>query len=134
MADNPYAIVTTPEGAEQMAKLFAGLSGVPAPYLALGTGTTKPAVGDGRTALENEVFRGYATITQNGGNLVFSITVSKGTFQSDTAITELAIYTAESGGIMCVRGTRAPVVVGKDVGATLTFPYNFIGGYTEVAA
>jgi len=133
MSDLPYAILTTPEGAAQMAKLFAGLSGVPAVYLALGTGTTKPAVGDGLVALQNEVFRGYATVTQNGADLVFSITISKGTFVADTVISEIAIFTA-SGGIMCVRATRAPVTIGSTVGATFTLPYSFTGGYTEVAA
>lgn len=133
MVDLPYAILVTPEGAEQMAKLVAGLSGVPAVYLALGTGTTKPVPGDGRTALQNEVFRGYATVDRNGADLVYSITISKGTFSVDTAITELALYTAATGGIMCVRGTRAPVIVGPSVGATLDLPHSTIAGYTEVA-
>lgn len=134
MADLPYAILVTPEGAEQMAKLFAGLSGVPAVYLALGTGTTKPVPGDGRTALQNEVFRGYATVDRDGANLVFAITISKGTFSVDTEITELALYTAATGGVMCIRATRSPVIVGPSVGATLDLPHSFTAGYMEVAA
>ncbi|MDD1695082.1 MAG: hypothetical protein LUQ71_10200 [Methanoregula sp.] len=127
-----YAQVITPEGLALEATQIFGISTTPVLYMAIGKGTTKPTKSDGRKVMESEVYRGLATITHDGkGNISASLSVPAGTVTEETAITEYALFTAASGGVMYARATRAPVTISSTVGGTMTFPVNRSGGSSE---
>lgn len=117
---------TTKAGLAREAALIAGLSSTPVVYFAVGTGDTTPTDDDG--ALVNEVFRGHASIIQNGANLLYSLTITKGTFSADTSIKELALFDAESGGLCYYREVRDPEILNGNTGCTFTIPVNRAGG------
>lgn len=117
---------TTTAGLAREAALLAGLSSTPVVYFAVGTGDTTPTTDD--TALVAEVFRGHASIIQDGANLLYSLTITKGTFSTDTYIKELILCDAETGGLCYYREVRDPVLLNLTTGSTFTIPVNRAGG------
>ena len=117
---------TTTAGLTRESALIAGLSSTPVVYFAVGTGDTTPT--DDDETLVAEVFRGHASIIQDGTNLLYSLTITKGTFAGDTYIKELGLFDAESGGMCYYREVRDPEILNGTTGCTFTIPVNRAGG------
>jgi len=107
--------------------IFEGLSEAKFGYLAIGTGTTSESVTD--TALENEIARKSATVTQSTLNVegdlaIVEATFSKGDGLSGTHnVSEVGIFNAPVGGILLARKVFAPIPINWDIDDTLTMRY-----------
>jgi len=96
-------------------------------YLAIGSGTTAEAVTD--TALEYEVKRKLATVTQTTTTITDDTALLEATFSSADAITgtmtisETGIFNLDVGGDLLARKVFAGVPIDWDAGDTLTIRY-----------
>ncbi|MEM1540614.1 MAG: hypothetical protein QXJ07_04445 [Candidatus Bathyarchaeia archaeon] len=107
--------------------VFAGLTEDKFGYLAIGTGTTAESAND--TALQNEVKRKTATVTQTTTTVTGDTALLEATFSSaDTlsgtmTISEAGIFNASSGGDLLARKVFSGIPINWDAGDTLTIRY-----------
>jgi len=107
--------------------IFSGLTENKFGYLAIGTGTTAEAVTD--TALQTEVKRKAATITQETTTISGDTAKLEATFSSADGLTgtqnisETGIFNAASGGILLARKVFSAVPLNWDAGDSLTIRY-----------
>jgi len=107
--------------------VFSGLTETKFGYLAIGTGTASESATD--TALDNEVKRKAATISQTTTTVTGDTALCEATFSStDTLsgtmnITEAGIFNASSGGILLARKVFSAIPINWDAGDTLTIRY-----------
>jgi len=107
--------------------VFAGLVEDRFGYLGIGSGTTAEAVTD--TALEYEIKRKVATVTQETTTITGDTAKLEATFSSADAlagtmnISEAGIFNLDVGGDMLARKVFAAVPVDWDAGDTLTIRY-----------
>jgi hypothetical protein len=120
--------VITNVGLACMVRLvFYGLTEDRFGYLAIGTGTTAESASD--TALQSEVKRKTATVTQTtttveGDTCLLQATFSSADGLSGThSISEIGILNAPSGGDLLARKTITPITVNWDQGDNLTVRY-----------
>jgi hypothetical protein len=106
---------------------FYGLTEDKFRYLGIGTGTTPEAVDD--TALEAEVKRKTATITQTTTTITDDTALLEATFSSADGlsgshnISEVGILNASSDGDLLARKVFSAVPVNWDEGDTITMRY-----------
>lgn len=107
--------------------VFSGLTETKFGYLAIGTGTTAESASD--TALQNEIKRKSATITQetttiSGDTAKLEATFSSADGLSGTSnVSETGIFNGSTAGIMLARKTFAAVPLNWDAGDQLTIRY-----------
>jgi len=107
--------------------VFSGLTETKFGYLAIGTGTASESAED--TALQNEVKRKTATITQTTTTVSGDTALCEATFSSaDTLsgtmnISEAGIFNASTGGILLARKVFSAIPINWDAGDTLTIRY-----------
>ncbi|RLG87298.1 MAG: hypothetical protein DRO18_03375 [Thermoprotei archaeon] len=107
--------------------VFAGLTEDKFGYLAIGTGTTAESASD--TALESEIARKAATVTQTTTTITDDTALLEATFSSadglsgSSNVSETGIFNASSGGDMLARKVFSAVPVDWDAGDTLTIRY-----------
>jgi len=107
--------------------VFAGLTEDKFGYLAIGSGTTAEAATD--TALEYEVKRKTATVTQTTTTITDDTALLEATFSSADALTgtmtisETGIFNLATAGDLLARKVFAGVPVDWDAGDTLTIRY-----------
>jgi len=107
--------------------VFSGLTENKFGYLAIGTGTTAEAATD--TALQTEIKRKTATVTQTTTTISNDTALLEATFSSADGLTgtsnvsETGIFNASSGGILLARKVFSAVPVNWDAGDTLTIRY-----------
>jgi len=107
--------------------VFAGLTETKFSHLAIGTGTAAESATD--TALQNEVKRKTATITQTTTTVSGDTALCEATFSSaDTLsgtmnISEAGIFNASTGGILLARKVFSAIPINWDAGDTLTIRY-----------
>lgn len=107
--------------------IFSGLTEDKFGYLAIGTGTTSESATD--TALEAEVARKSATVTQTTTTITDDTALLEATFSSADGlsgsmnISETGIFNASSGGDMLARKVFSAVPIDWDAGDTLTIRY-----------
>jgi len=118
--------IVTNAGINELPKLLAG-SGSPMGWIAVGTSTVNPAVGD--TAMKGEVARKAATYSVSGGQVVFEAVFAPGELGS-AVITELGLLSAASGGVLYYREVRNPLSFDATVGATVRVKASFARGAT----
>lgn len=87
-------------GRRRVANLIGGTNTTYFNYIAIGTGTNEPS--DSDTALQNEVKRLQATVSNNDNEQKFEATFEFGSAES-YAITELGLFDSASGGTMLNR-------------------------------
>ena len=106
---------------------FAGLTEDKFGYIAIGTGTTAEAVTD--TALEAEIARKVASVTQTTTSVDGDTALLEATFSSADGlsgshnVSETGVFNASTGGDMLARKTFSPVPINWDAGDTLTIRY-----------
>lgn len=107
--------------------VFEGLTETKFGYLAIGTGTTAEAASD--TALENEIARKPASVSQTTTTVTDDTALLEATFSSDDGlsgtsnVSEAGIFNASSGGILLARKVFSAVPMNWDAGDTLTIRY-----------
>lgn len=107
--------------------VFAGLTEDKFGYLGIGSGTTAEAVTD--TALEYEVVRKAATVTQTTTTVTDDTALLEATFSSADGlsgtmnISEAGIFNLSTGGDLLARKVFSAVPVNWDAGDTLTIRY-----------
>jgi len=107
--------------------IFAGLTEDKFGYLAIGSGTTSESATD--TALEYEVARKSASVSQTTTTITDDTALLEATFSKDDGlsgsmnISETGIFNASSGGDMLARKVFSAVPVDWDAGDTLTIRY-----------
>jgi len=107
--------------------VFSGLTEDKFGYLAIGSGTTAEAVSD--TALEAEVARKSATVTQTTTTITDDTALLEATFSSADGlsgtmnVSETGVLNASTGGDLLARKVFSAVPVNWDVGDTLTIRY-----------
>ena len=120
-------IVTNVGLAEIIRLVFEGLTGTKFGYLAIGTGTTSEAASD--TALEAEIARKSASVTQTTTTVADDTALLEATFSSADGlsgtdnVSEAGIFNASSGGILLARKVFSAVPINWDAGDTLTIRY-----------
>jgi len=119
--------VVTDVGLAQIVKLVFGLGGSPFKYIAIGTGTTPESVSD--TALQSEVARKQASVTQTTTVVANDTALLEAMFSSSDGLTgtknisEAGVFDASSGGNLLARKVFSPVPVNFDAGDTITIRY-----------
>jgi len=119
--------VVTNAGLAEIIKLVFNLGGTPFEYVAIGTGTTSESVTD--TALEAEVARKKATVSQTTTDVEGDTALLEATFSSEDGlsgsmeISEAGVFNASSGGTLLARKTFNPVPVNFDAGDAITIRY-----------
>lgn len=116
--------IVTNAGINELPKLLAG-SGSKMGWIAVGTSTVNPAVGD--TAMKGEIARKAATYMISDGQVTFEAVFSPGELGS-AVITELGLLSAASGGVLYYRETRNPLSFDATVGATIRVKASFARG------
>jgi len=107
--------------------VFAGLTEDKFGYLAIGSGTTAEAVSD--TALEAEIVRKSATVTQTTTTITDDTALLEATFSSADGlsgtmnVSETGVLNASTGGDLLARKVFSAVPVDWDAGDTLTIRY-----------
>jgi hypothetical protein len=120
-------IITNVGLAAMIRLIFSGLTETKFGYLAIGTGTTTESASD--TALQNEIKRKTATITQTTTSITGDTALCEATFSSaDTLsgshnVAEAGIFNASSGGILLARKTFSAVPINWDAGDQITIKY-----------
>ena len=105
----------------------AGLTETKFGYLAIGTGTTAESATD--TALQAEIKRKTATVSQTTTTITGDTCLFEATFSSDDDlsgshnVSETGIFNASTGGILLARKVFSAVPVNWDAGDTLTIRY-----------
>jgi len=119
--------IITNAGLAEIVKLVFGLGGTAFKYLAIGTGTTAETASD--TALEAEIARKQATITQTTTSVSKDTALLEATFSSaddlsgTQNISEAGVFNASSGGTLLARKTFSAVPVNFDAGDSITIKY-----------
>lgn len=116
--------IVTNAGINELPKLLAG-TGNKMGWIAVGTSTVNPAVGD--TAMKGEIARKAASYTITGGQVVFEAVFAPGELGS-AVITELGLFSAASGGVLYYRETRNPLSFDASVGAAFKVKASFARG------
>lgn len=122
IADN--LVVTT--GKSQAAKYWIGTGGNPMTYIAVGTGATAPAAGDG--ALQAEITdsglgrKADSSPSVTGNEATISVTWN---VTGSKAVTESGIFNASGGGVMGARVTFAALNVANGDTLSLTWKFTF---------
>jgi hypothetical protein len=107
--------------------VFSGLTETKFGYLAIGTGTTSESATD--TALQSEVKRKAATISQTTTTVTGDTALNEATFSSADGlsgtmnISEAGIFNASTGGILLARKVFSAIPINWDAGDTLTIRY-----------
>lgn len=120
-------IITDAGLAEIVRLVFSGLTGTKFGYLAIGTGTTAESASD--TALELEIARKTATVSQTTTTISNDTALLEATFSSadgltgTSAVSEAGIFNASTGGVLLARKTFSAVNVNWDAGDSLTIRY-----------
>ncbi|MCS7387195.1 MAG: hypothetical protein NDF55_10800 [archaeon GB-1867-005] len=120
-------IITNVGLAEIVRLVFSGLTGTKFGYLAIGTGTTAESASD--TALEAEIARKSASVSQTTTTITDDTALLEATFSSADglsgthAVSEAGIFNAASGGVLLARKTFSAVNVNWDAGDSLTIRY-----------
>ena len=100
--------------------VFEGLTETKFGYLAIGTGTTAEAASD--TALENEIARKAASVSQTTTTVTDDTALLEATFSSEDGlsgtsnVSEAGIFNASSGGILLARKVFSAVPINWDAG------------------
>jgi len=105
-------------GEEEVVKLFSG-SGTAFTQLRFGGGTTTPTKDD--TALESPLLTKTATVTRNGSDLEFAVTIAAGEISG--TIYEWGIFNPNN--VMYCREVGSGVTITAENGATFTVPAYF---------
>jgi len=120
--------VITDAGLAALIRLaFSGLSENKFGYLAIGTGTTAEDASD--TALESEVARKAASVSQITTTVTNDTALLEATFSSadglsgTASISEVGIFNASSGGTMLARRVISAINVDWDAGDSITIKY-----------
>jgi len=120
--------IITDDGLAAIIRLvFEGLTETKFGYLAIGVGTTTETASD--TALETEIARKSANVTQTTTDVTDDTALLEATFSSDDGlsgtddVSETGIFNDATAGIMLARKTFSPVTVNWDAGDTLTIKY-----------
>jgi len=119
--------VITNVGLSAITQLTFGLGSAPFKYIAIGTGTNAESVTD--TALQNEIARKQAGITQtttliSGDTAVLEATFSSSDNLSGTiTITEIGVFNASSGGTLLARKVISGIPVNFTAGDSITIRY-----------
>jgi len=119
--------IITDVGLAEIVKLVFGLGGTAFKYLAIGTGTTSETASD--TALEAEIARKQATITQTTTSVSNDTALLEATFSSADGlsgtqnVSEAGVFNASSGGTLLARKTFSAVPVNFDAGDSITIKY-----------
>jgi len=119
--------VVTNVGLAAMIRLVFGLGGSPFQYLAIGTGTTPESVTD--TALQSEIARKKADVSQVTTVVTGDTALLEATFSSEDGLTgthrisEAGVFDSASGGTLLARKVFSPVPVNFDVGDSITIRY-----------
>ena len=120
-------IITNAGIAEVIRLVFSGLTGTKFGYIAIGTGTTAEAATD--TALQAEIARKSATVTQttttvSGDTALLEATFSKADGLTGTAnVSEAGVLNASSGGVLLARKVFSAVPLNWDAGDSITIRY-----------
>jgi len=107
--------------------VFSGLTENKFGYIAIGTGTTAEAVTD--TALQNEIKRKAATVTQTTTTITGDTALLEATFSSADGLTgssnvsEAGVFNADTGGILLARKVFSAVPLNWDAGDSITIRY-----------
>jgi hypothetical protein len=107
--------------------MFYGLTEDKFQYLAIGTGTTAEAVTD--TALQTEIKRKSATITQTTTTITDDTALCEATFSSadglsgTSNVSEAGIFNLSTGGDLLARKVFTAAPMDWDKGDTLTIRY-----------
>lgn len=107
--------------------VFSGLTETKFGYLAIGTGTTTEAATD--TALEVEIARKAASVTQTTTTITDDTALLEATFSSADGLTgshnvsETGVFNASTGGILLARKVFTAVPINWDAGDMLTIRY-----------
>ena len=107
--------------------IFSGLTEDKFGYIAIGTGTTAESTTD--TALEAEIARKAATVSQTTTSVSGDTALLEATFSSADGLTgtsnvsETGIFNASTGGDMLARKTFSAVPLDWDAGDSLTIRY-----------
>jgi len=119
--------LVTDVGLAEIIKLVFGLGGTPFKYVAIGTGTTAESASD--TALQAELKRKQATVTQVTVTVPNDAAQLEATFSSADGLTgtqsiaEAGIFNAATGGVLLARKTFTPVTVNFGAGDSITIRY-----------
>ena len=115
--------VITNSGKAYTAGLLGGINTAPFEYIAIGTGTTAASASD--TALQNEIARKQATVSQTTTSVTNDTLQLQATFSSSDGlsgtsnVSESGVFNASSGGTMLCRQTFSAISVNWDAGDTL---------------
>ena len=107
--------------------VFAGLTEDKFGYIAIGTGTTSESPSD--TALEAEIARKAASVSQTTTNVNGDTALLEATFSSADGlsgthnVSEAGVFNASTGGILLARKVFSAVPINWDAGDTLTIRY-----------
>jgi len=107
--------------------VFEGLTETKFGYLAIGTGTTSESASD--TALEAEIARKAASVTQTTTTVTDDTALLEATFSSADGLTgshnvsETGVFNDPSAGILLARKVFSAVPINWDAGDTLTIRY-----------
>jgi hypothetical protein len=107
--------------------VFSGLTENKFGYIAIGTGTTAEAVTD--TALQNEIKRKSATVTQTTTSVTGDTALLEATFSSadglsgSSNVSEAGVFNASSGGTLLARKVFSAVPLNWDAGDSITIRY-----------
>ncbi|RLG74735.1 MAG: hypothetical protein DRO12_06505 [Thermoprotei archaeon] len=119
--------VVTNAGLAEIIKLVFNLGGTPFEYVAIGTGTTSESATD--TALENEIARKKASVSQTTTTITNDTALLEATFSKadglsgSKTISEAGVFNASSGGTLLARKTFTGVPVNFDAGDSITIRY-----------
>jgi len=119
--------VVTNVGLAEIIKLVFNLGGTPFTYVGIGTGTTSESVTD--TALQNELKRKPASVSQTTTTVTNDTALLEATFSSADGITgtqnisEAGVFNASSGGVLLARKVFTAVPVNFDAGDSITIRY-----------
>jgi hypothetical protein len=120
-------IITNVGLAAMIRLIFSGLTETKFGYLAIGTGTTAESASD--TALQTEIKRKTATITQVTTSITGDTALCEATFSSadglsgTATVSEAGIFNASTGGILLARKTFSGVPLNWDAGDQITIRY-----------
>lgn len=107
--------------------VFAGLTETKFGYLAIGTGTTAESVAD--TALQAEIARKTATVSQTTTTVTGDTALLEATFSKADGltgshnVTEAGIFNASTGGVLLARKVFSAIPMNWDAGDSLTIRY-----------
>jgi len=120
-------IVTNAGLAAIIRLIAAGLTEAKFSHIAIGTGTNPESVTD--TALQQEIRRKPATVSQTTTTITGDTALFEATFSSDDGlsgshnVSEAGVFNAETGGILLARKVFPAVPLNWDAGDSITIRY-----------